>query len=162
MNVSPFSCPIFLGRPRARGRCSQSERMLYGRDLCCSGGTGKAEAAKLPGAGIRPSRAQENEGQKKTLPSRKIGIDGRVNLTTHQGQAFAPGGAIRWRITAKAGGTTVWKDHPGISRAAASRSAGLQERARFRCSSIRSRGLGRCAPRISALSKPPLRLSTYF
>jgi len=28
--------------------------MLYGRDLCRSGGTGKAETAKLPGAGIGP------------------------------------------------------------------------------------------------------------
>src|SRR6266446_4089016 len=54
MNFSPFSCPIFLGHPKARGRCSQGERVLYGRDLCCSGGTEKAEAAKLPGAGIGP------------------------------------------------------------------------------------------------------------
>src|SRR6266851_3170449 len=46
MNFSPFSCPIFLGHPKARGRCSQGERVLYGRDLWCSGGTGKAEAAK--------------------------------------------------------------------------------------------------------------------
>ncbi len=28
--------------------------MLYGRDLWRSGGTGKAEAVKLPGAGIGP------------------------------------------------------------------------------------------------------------
>src|SRR5712692_1978476 len=54
MNFSPFSCPIFLGHPKARGLCSQGERLLYGRDLCRSGGTGKAEAAKLPGAGIGP------------------------------------------------------------------------------------------------------------
>ena len=54
MNFSPFSCPIFLGHPEARGRCSQGERMLYGRDLWRSGGTGKAEAVKLPGAGIGP------------------------------------------------------------------------------------------------------------
>jgi hypothetical protein len=64
MNFSPFSCPIFLGHPEARGRCSQGERVLYGRDLCRSGGTGKAEAAKLPGAGIGPSSAQKNEWQK--------------------------------------------------------------------------------------------------
>ncbi len=38
---SPFSCPIFLGHPEARGRCSQGERVLCGRDLCRSGGTGK-------------------------------------------------------------------------------------------------------------------------
>src|ERR1700738_4128295 len=54
MNFSPFSCPIFLGHAKARGRCSQGERMLYGRDLCRSGGAGKAEAAKPPGAGIGP------------------------------------------------------------------------------------------------------------
>jgi hypothetical protein len=65
MNFSPFSCPIFLGHPDARGRCSQGERVLYGRDLCRSGGTGKAEAAKLQGAGIGPKRAQKNERQKK-------------------------------------------------------------------------------------------------
>src|SRR4029077_2552714 len=56
MNVSPFSCPIFLGHTEARGRCSQGERVLYGRDLCRSGGTGKAEAAKMPGAGIGPKQ----------------------------------------------------------------------------------------------------------
>ncbi len=50
--MSPFSCPIFLGHLEARGRCSQGERVLYGRDLCRSGGTGKAEPTKLPGAGI--------------------------------------------------------------------------------------------------------------
>src|SRR5260370_13422668 len=48
MNFLLFLAP-FLGHPRARGRCSQGERVLYGRDLCRSGGTGKAEAVKLPG-----------------------------------------------------------------------------------------------------------------
>src|SRR5437879_13353680 len=56
MKFSPFSCPIFLGHLKARGRCSQGERVLYGRDLGRSGGTGKAEAAKLPGAGIGPKQ----------------------------------------------------------------------------------------------------------
>jgi hypothetical protein len=28
--------PIFLGHSKARGRCSQGEWLLYGRDLCCS------------------------------------------------------------------------------------------------------------------------------
>jgi hypothetical protein len=36
------------------GRCSLGERMLCGRGLCRWGGTGKAEAVKLPGAGIWP------------------------------------------------------------------------------------------------------------
>src|SRR5947199_8715272 len=73
MNCSPFSCPIFLGHPEARGRCSQGERMLYGRDLCRSGGTGKAEAAKLPGAGMARSSAQENARQKNaTYPKHRV------------------------------------------------------------------------------------------
>src|SRR6266478_308200 len=54
------------GRPRARGRCSQGERVLYGRDLCRSGGTGKAEAAKLPGAGIGPKQ-WKMRGRKRAL-----------------------------------------------------------------------------------------------
>src|SRR5258708_40339603 len=29
---SPFSCPIFLGHPEARGFCFQSERLLYRRE----------------------------------------------------------------------------------------------------------------------------------
>src|SRR5216683_5809737 len=49
-----FLAPFSWGTRYARGRCSQSEWVLYGRDLCRSGGTGKAEAAKLPGAGIGP------------------------------------------------------------------------------------------------------------
>src|SRR5271156_2904117 len=36
-----FSCPIFLGHPKARGFCSQGEPLLYGREPCSSGGTGK-------------------------------------------------------------------------------------------------------------------------
>ena len=57
MNFSPFSCPIFLGHPEARGRCSQGERVLFGRDLWCLGGTEKAEPTKLQGAGIGPKQS---------------------------------------------------------------------------------------------------------
>src|SRR5216684_939613 len=76
MNFSPFSCPIFLGHPEARGRCSQGARVLYGRDLCRSGGTGKAEAAKLPGAGIGSKQcpgkcAAEKGGIPDSVPSVK-------------------------------------------------------------------------------------------
>ena len=49
--LAPFSWA-----PKSERRCSQGERALYGRDLCRSGGTEKAEAAKLPGAGIGPKR----------------------------------------------------------------------------------------------------------
>jgi hypothetical protein len=68
MNVSPFSCPIFLGHPKARGLCSQGEWVLYGRDLCRSGGTGKAEAAKLRDAGISPKQwPKKMSGGKRVL-----------------------------------------------------------------------------------------------
>jgi len=72
MNFSPFSCPIFLGHPEARGRCSQGERVLYGRDLCRSGGTGKAEAAKLPGAGIGPKQCPRKCVAEKAVCTRLI------------------------------------------------------------------------------------------
>src|SRR6266704_2790565 len=63
---SPFSCPIFLGHPKASGFCFQSERLLYGREPNgVRDGTGKAEAAKLPDAGISLKQCPENEQQKK-------------------------------------------------------------------------------------------------
>src|SRR6266581_7688601 len=74
MNFSPFSCPIFLGHPEARGRCSQGERVLYGRDLCRSGGTGKAEATKLQGAGIGP-----NPCPGKCVAEKEIAPDSVIN-----------------------------------------------------------------------------------
>src|SRR5580704_13683497 len=82
MNFSPFSCPIFLGHSEARGRCSQGERVLYGRDLRRSGGTGKAEPAKLPGAGIGPSRAQENARQKKDRLPKSVRIARKEHTCT--------------------------------------------------------------------------------
>ena len=76
-----FFLPHFPGAPKARGRCSQGERVLYGRDLCRSGGTGKAETAQcvvcIPDTGPRaqefgPSSAQENAWQKKVgLPNKE-------------------------------------------------------------------------------------------
>jgi hypothetical protein len=56
--MSPFSAP-FSGAPKSEGCRFQSERLLYGRDLCCSGGTGKAEAAKLPDAGTSLKQCPE-------------------------------------------------------------------------------------------------------
>jgi hypothetical protein len=64
-----FSCPIFLRHPEARGRCSQSEWLLYGRDLRRSGGTGKAEDAKLPGAGIIPKQCARKLAAEKGWPT---------------------------------------------------------------------------------------------
>src|SRR5258706_9749104 len=50
-----FCLPHFLGAQKSEGFCSQSEGLHSGRDpIESKGGTGKAEAAKLPGAGISP------------------------------------------------------------------------------------------------------------
>src|SRR5712692_10504768 len=69
METSPFSAPFSWGTREARGRCSQGERVLYGRDLCRSGGTGKAEAAKLPGAGIGPKQCPGKCAAEKEPPT---------------------------------------------------------------------------------------------
>ena len=53
---SPLSCPMFLGHTRSERPLLARRAGTYGRDLCCSGGAGKAEAAKLPGAGIGPKK----------------------------------------------------------------------------------------------------------
>jgi hypothetical protein len=50
--MSPF-LPHFLGAPKSEGFCFQGERVLYGREPNgVEGGTGRAEVAKLPDAGI--------------------------------------------------------------------------------------------------------------
>src|SRR5712664_2432499 len=74
MKFSPFSCPIFLGHQKARGRCSQGERVLYGRDLYSSGGTGKAEHAKPPGAGIWPEQCPGKCAAEKGHLPQPVGI----------------------------------------------------------------------------------------
>ena len=57
--MSPFSAP-FSGAPKSEGFCFQSERLLYGREPnAVRDGTGKAEAAKLPDAGISLKQGPE-------------------------------------------------------------------------------------------------------
>jgi hypothetical protein len=54
---SPFSCPIFLGHPEARAAASKASGCIPGGTRNGSqGGTEKAEAAKLPDAGISPTQ----------------------------------------------------------------------------------------------------------
>jgi hypothetical protein len=50
-NVS-FFCPIFLGHQKRRLLLPKQEAALWEGTQWCKGGTGKAEAAKLPDAGI--------------------------------------------------------------------------------------------------------------
>jgi hypothetical protein len=79
MNCFSFFCPIFLGHPEASGFCSQSERLLYGRELNGTfgavsedllGGTGKAEDAKLPGAGVIPKQWPKKMSGRKRVACR--------------------------------------------------------------------------------------------
>ena len=88
---SPFCCPIFLGYPKASGCCFQSERLLYGREPdAVEGGTGKAEAAKLPGAGIGPKQCPENARQKKGKPreSAEVSIAQQTPECTSNAKGF--------------------------------------------------------------------------
>jgi hypothetical protein len=60
--------PHFLEAPKSEGFCSQGERLHSGRETSgFKGGTGKAEAAKLPGAGTNPKpcprKCVEEKGQ---------------------------------------------------------------------------------------------------
>ena len=104
MNFSPFSCSIFLGHSKARGRCSQGERVLYGRDLCLSGGTGKAEAAKLPGAGIGPEQCPENVRQKKSCLPESVRI-ARKSTLHKNGQHERCEGTVYGRLREHSGET---------------------------------------------------------
>ena len=64
--MSPF-LPRFSGAPiKSEGFCFQSERLLYGREPNgVRAETGKAEAAKLPDAGISLKQCPEKRGRKR-------------------------------------------------------------------------------------------------
>jgi hypothetical protein len=47
-----FFCPIFLGHPEAKASAPKASGCILGGNRRFKGGTGKAEDAKLPGAGI--------------------------------------------------------------------------------------------------------------
>src|SRR6266478_4610628 len=83
-----------------RAAFSEGERVLYGRDLCCEGGTGKAEPAKLPGAGIWP------EAVPKKMDSRKM--EGCLSNSERI--------VLRANYDSRAKAKTVPKS-PGLSRA---------------------------------------------
>jgi hypothetical protein len=61
-----FLAPFSWGHPKASGFCFQSERLLYGREpRAVKGGTGKAEAVKLPDAGISPKQWRKKRSGRK-------------------------------------------------------------------------------------------------
>jgi len=66
MNFLLFLAPFSWGTQKREAAAPKASGCFMGGDLCRrSGGTGKAEAAKLPGAGIGSSCAQKNAWQKK-------------------------------------------------------------------------------------------------
>src|SRR6266436_6681688 len=87
MNFSPFSCPIFLRHPEARGLCSQGERVLYGRGLRGSGGTRKAAGRRnWPEAVPRKGSGRKKDG----LPgSVRIGWRSKLRVTRAHGNVGA-------------------------------------------------------------------------
>ncbi len=62
---SPFSCPIFLGHPEARASASKASGCFMGGTHDVGRGTGKAEAAKQPDAGISLKRCPGKWGRKR-------------------------------------------------------------------------------------------------
>jgi hypothetical protein len=104
MKFSPFSCPIFLGHPEARGRCSQGERVLYGRDLCRSGGAGKAEHAKLRGAGIGPKQCPGKCAEKKDSLLKSVRV-ARKSTVAETGRVKRCEGALYRRLREHSGET---------------------------------------------------------
>src|SRR5260221_10897400 len=109
MKMSPFSCPIFLGHPKASGFCFQSERLLYGREPNGErDGTGKAEAAKLPDAGISPKQWPKKRSGRKRLAYRTQqtigarGINRRQCLRRKKNRGSVSSDGARWKNCAGA------------------------------------------------------------
>jgi hypothetical protein len=60
MIPTPTFLPHFLGHPKARPAASKASGcFMGGNPMVCKGGTGKAEAAKLPDAGISLKQCPE-------------------------------------------------------------------------------------------------------
>jgi hypothetical protein len=94
-NCSPSSCRIFLGHSRARGRCSQGERLLLG---------GTCAVREQPGEQKSRSSAQESAWQKSGLAKPvRIGVKDRLRRK----QA-----ARATRIAAPLWGPLTWRAEP--------------------------------------------------
>src|SRR5256885_5388620 len=62
--MSPFSAPFFWGTQKRGLLLPNRAADLWEGTQWCKGGTGKAEAGKLPDAGISMKQCPENERQK--------------------------------------------------------------------------------------------------
>ena len=91
--------------------------MLYGRDLWCLGGAGKAEPAKLPGAGIGPKQCPGNARQKKDSLPKSVRI-ARKSTLAQNGQRERCEGVVCGRLREYAGETNArWWWERAVKRA---------------------------------------------
>jgi hypothetical protein len=65
--MSPFSAPFFWGTQKRGPLLPKRAAALWEGTQWCKGGTGKAEAAKLPDAGISLKQCPEKMSGRKRL-----------------------------------------------------------------------------------------------
>jgi hypothetical protein len=65
--MSPFSAPFSEAPKSERLLLPNQAAALWEGTQWCEGGTGKAEAAKVPGAGISPKQVPRKWGRKRPL-----------------------------------------------------------------------------------------------
>jgi hypothetical protein len=65
--MSPFSAPFFWGTQKRGPLLPKRAAALWEGTQWCKGGTGKAEAAKLPDAGIEPEAVPRKMSGRKRL-----------------------------------------------------------------------------------------------
>ena len=73
--MSPFSAPFFWGTQKRGLLLPKRAAALWEGTQWCKGGTGKAEDAKLPDAGISPKQSYIRECQEKYLPLGSVPTD---------------------------------------------------------------------------------------
>ncbi len=78
---------IFFGHPKARASASKASGCFMGGTQWCKGGTGKAEDAKLPDAGISLKQwPKKMSGRKRSFTGlSRIGVESRTRAKKQAG-----------------------------------------------------------------------------
>jgi hypothetical protein len=106
--MSPFSAPFSWGTQKREAAAHKASGCFMGGTCDVSGGTGKAEAAKLPGAGIGPKQCPGKCAAEKghLLKSLKIEDEAQTRSKQWRGLLETQGhdrvdarGAARWDVT---------------------------------------------------------------
>src|SRR5713101_1991557 len=109
MKMSPFSAPFFWGTQKRGLLLPKRAAALWEGTQWCKGGTGKAEAAKLPDAGISLKQCPGKWGRKRG-PTETVRVDTRSKTLTAAiaahvkalASSVAPKSAMRVSLVAKA------------------------------------------------------------